>query len=103
MSKTQNFPVIVESFNPVKNADGEQFHQIVLTQEALIPRKADGTLYMGTKTCRITSAWSEEKCKRFIGKELVGFNIEKVECEAYQSSVSGVEETYTHTWALVPA
>lgn len=100
----EKFPVIIEGFATVKNADGEEFNQLILTQEELRARQSDKTLYMGTKTCRITSAWSVEKCLAYQGKVLpaANANIVQVDCEPYKwvNPSTGEEETRSKTWKL---
>src|SRR6478609_428633 len=107
MSKTNSntaFPVIIADFHPQVNGQGEAFMQLELQQEGLRQRQSDGTLYMGTNKCRITSAWDKAKCEAYKGQALPGnWQITKVECPAYKYVVDGVEETFTHTWVLLPA
>ena len=91
-------PTVVD-FVPVETKDGKTLFQLLIEQEALIP-KADGSLRAGTLKARLLTDWSEEKCASLKGAQLSGYNIVRVECEAYTSSVSGEEKEYTHTWIL---
>lgn len=103
MKNAELFPVVIEEFKVATNkTTGEEFHQLILTQEGLVQR-ADGSLRMGTKKCSITSTWNAEKCQKHVGRELQGFNIAKVSCEPYLFVIDGEEKELNHTWVLIPA
>lgn len=100
----EKFPVIIAGYAELVNADGESFTQLILEQDELRARQSDKTLYMGTKTCRITSSWSKAKCELFVGKPLPAqnANIVQVDCDEYTwtNPSTGEEEKRTKTWKL---
>jgi hypothetical protein len=62
-----------------------------------------GRYYATSKTCSITSTFSEEEAKALLGKEIPG-SIERVECKEYEYTIVDAGEVIflTHRWEFVP-
>ena len=62
-----------------------------------------GRYYATSKTCSITSTFSEEEAKALLGKEIPG-SIERIECKEYEYTIEETGEiiTLSHRWEFVP-
>jgi ketol-acid reductoisomerase len=87
-----------------KNSEGQNFTVLVLLGGLdMVKSKETGRFYATARKTTISSTFSEETAKDFVGTKLPG-RIEKVECEPYDFVVEGGEVIeLDYTWAYNPS
>ncbi|OQP44132.1 hypothetical protein A4H97_33720 [Niastella yeongjuensis] len=96
--------VTVTNFFVRENKDGKSFVALELSGDIeMIQSAQTGRFYASAKRCTVSSVFSEEVARTFIGKQLPG-KIERVECTPYDYTVKETGEvlSLTHTYTYVP-
>ena len=85
------------------NAEGEPFFALILEGDVeMVQSQETGRYYATARRASVTSTFTEETCKRLIGKNLPG-QIEKVDCDPYEYTLpeSGEIITLNHRYEYV--
>jgi hypothetical protein len=96
--------VLIEGVRLAQNKEGKEFTILTLIGGIEMVESKEGTFYATARKCRVTSTFSHELAKTFIGSSLPG-KIVRVECEPYSYFIeeSGKEIELSHKWQFVPA
>lgn len=97
--------VVVTDYKALQNAEGKDFFMLILSGEPeLVTSQESGRQYLTARTTTLATTFTEEYCKKMVGKEMPG-GIEKQECEAYAYEVpeTGDVIELNHRWVYNPA
>jgi hypothetical protein len=75
--------VTIVDYKERVNKDGEPFLALVLEGDMELVQSESGRFYATARRTSIPSSFTEETCKRLIGKQMPGA-IVKMECDAYE-------------------
>ena len=95
--------VQIVDFAKRHNADGEEFHTLILQGSLeLVKSKTTGNYYATAKRTSITSTFTEKVCQELIGQQLPG-SIQRVACEPYEFTVPDTGEVISleHRWVYL--
>ena len=95
--------VTIVDYKKVNSEEKEFFSLILEGDIEFVTSTVTGKLYATSKRCSISSTFSEEMCKRQIGRTLPG-SIEKVASEPYDYQIPGSDEvvTLSHSYVYNP-
>jgi hypothetical protein len=95
--------ITIVDYKERMNKDGEPFIALVLEGDMELVQSEAGRYYATARRTSIPSSFTEETCKRLIGKQMPGA-IVKVECDSYEYTLPETGEIIylTHRYEYSP-
>lgn len=96
--------VTVTGYKVRENSEGKSFVVLELSSDLQLVQSAEtGKFYAAVRKCTVSSSFTEEQAKMYVGERLPG-RIERVEVEEYEyaNEKTGEVQTYTHGYAYNP-
>jgi hypothetical protein len=95
--------VTIVEYKERVNLKGEPFNALVIEGEMELIKSESGRFYATARRTSIPSSFTEETCKRLIGRQMPGA-IVKVECDSYEYTLPETGEIIhlTHRYEYSP-
>ena len=94
--------VTIINYKECVSQEGKPFYALVLQGDLDIVQSKEGGFYATANKMSLSTTFSEEICRSFIGRTLQG-NVKKVPCAEYEYlKDTGETVTLSHTYQYVP-